>query len=332
LIGRRSQQAATARKGLDGRNLGLAVALALALTALAVFSPKYMAWENFVVVALQMAFIGIAALGTTHLVIGGSIDLSIGSLFALTAVCAALIAKVAPPTVAFLGAMAVGSLIGFLNGALVWRVRLSPIIITLGSLAILRGVVLLVTGGYSVRGVPVEFGAVGQTRLLGLPLPVCALLALAAVSHSVLSYTTLGRHLFAVGGNRAACEAAGIPVRRLVLGSFLANGAIVGLSGALAASRFGSASPAFGTAMELDVITAVILGGGAFTGGEGNVLGVLLAVALLGVINSGIVSLGIDPHYAEVVKGVTLIAAVTLDQLSHEARERYRKLYAAQER
>jgi ribose transport system permease protein len=106
----------------------------------------------------------------------------------------------------------------------------------------------------------------------------------------------------------------------------------VGLSGALAASRFGSASPSFGMALELDVITAVILGGVAFTGGEGNVLGVMLAVALLGVINSGIVSLGIDPSYAEVVKGATLIAAVALDQLSHEARERYRRLSAMRER
>ena len=200
------------------------------------------------------------------------------------------------------------------------------------SLAILRGAVLLLTGGYSVRGVPPRFGEIGQAHLLGLPLPVCALVGMAVLAHFVLSRTTLGRHLFAIGGNREACEAAGIPVRRLVLGSFLVNGAIVGLSGALAASRFGSASPSFGVALELDVITAVILGGVAFTGGEGNVLGVMLAVALLGVINSGIVSLGIDPHYAEVVKGATLIAAVTLDQLSHEARERFRRLAAMRDR
>jgi ribose/xylose/arabinose/galactoside ABC-type transport system permease subunit len=315
-----------------GRNLGLAVALALALLVLALFSPKYMTFDNFVVVALQMSFIGIAALGTAHLVIGGNIDLSIGSLFALTAVCAAMLAKVSPPFFALFGAILLGSAIGLLNGALVWRIRLSPIIITLGSLAILRGVVLLLTGGYSVRSVPREFGAMSQARWFGLPMPLWALLGLAVAAHFILAHTTIGRHLFAIGGNRAACEAAGIPVRRLVLGSFLVNGGIVGLSGALAASRFGSASPSFGLALELDVITAVILGGVAFTGGEGNVLGVMLAVALLGVINSGIVSLGIDPHYAEVVKGATLIAAVTLDQLSLEARERYRKLAAMRER
>lgn len=136
----------------NGRNLGLALALGLSLLVLAILSPKYMTFDNLVVVALQMAFIGIAALGTAHLVIGGNIDLSIGSLFALTAVCAAMLAKVAPPLVAMLGAILLGSAIGLLNGALIWRVKLSPIIITLGSLAILRGVVLLLTGGYSVRG------------------------------------------------------------------------------------------------------------------------------------------------------------------------------------
>jgi len=329
---------AGASRGVDrivrhhGRNLGLALALALALAVLAIFSPKYMTLDNFVVVALQMAFIGIAALGTAHLVIGGNIDLSIGSLFALTAVVSAMLSRVVPPVLAMTLAITLGAMIGWLNGALVWRIKLSPIIITLGSLAILRGVVLLLTGGYSVRGVPREFAAIGQERLLGLPMPVIALGILAVLAQWILVRTTLGRHLFAIGGNRDACEAAGIPVRRLVLGTFFVNGAIVGLSGVLAASRFGSASPSFGVALELDVITAVILGGVAFTGGEGNVLGVMLAVALLGVINSGIVSLGIDPHYAEVVKGAALVVAVTLDQLSLEARERYRKMTAMRER
>ena len=315
----------------QGRNLGLTLALALALTVLACFSPKYMTFDNFVVVALQMSFIGIAALGTAHLVIGGNIDLSIGSLFALTAVTAAMLARDLSPYAAFPGAILLGSAIGLLNGALVWRVKLSPIIITLGSLAVVRGVVLLMTGGYSVRGVPPAFGAIGQWRVGGLPLPVCVLLLLAGIAHFLLTHTTLGRHLFALGGSRDACVAAGIPVRRLVLGSFVINGGIVGLSGALAASRFGSASPSFGLALELDVITAVILGGVAFTGGEGNIPGVMLAVVLLGVINSGIVALGINPYYADVVKGMTLIAAVTLNQLSHEAHERFRKRSAMRE-
>jgi ribose/xylose/arabinose/galactoside ABC-type transport system permease subunit len=265
-------------------------------------------------------------------VISGNIDLSIGSQFALTAVCSSLLARSMPPLLAVSGGIALGALVGFIHGALVWRIRLSPILITLGSLAILRGIVLLLTGGYSVRGVPPEFTWLGQERVLGVPMPVMVLAVLALLVHLILSWTTIGRHIYAIGGNREACHASGIPVRRFVLGTFACNGLIVGLAGVLAASRFGSASPSFGVAMELDVITAVILGGVAFTGGEGNILGVMLAVALLGVINSGIVSLGIDAHYAEVVKGAGLIVAVVLDQLSQEGRERYRRFLAMKER
>ena len=191
---------------------------------------------------------------------------------------------------------------------------------------------MLVTGGYGIRGVPKEFGLIGQARPFEIPTPVYVLFALAIVANVILHSTTIGRHIFAIGGNREASEAAGLRVRRLVLGVFAVNGLIVGMAGTLAASRFGTAAPSFGIGYELDVITAVILGGVAFTGGEGNILGVMLAVALLGVINSGLVSLGVDPHYTEVVKGAALIVAVTLDQLAHERQERYRTILAMRER
>jgi len=314
--------------GAQGRVLGIALALGTALLVLAIFSPHYMSLDNFIVVAMQLSFIGIASLGMAGLIISGNVDLSIGSLFALTSVCAALVAKSAPPLLAISAAIVLGGAIGWCNGAMVWRMKLSPLIVTLGSLAILKGIVLLLTGGYAVRGVPKEFGTFGQTRLLGLPMPVCALLVLAAATQFILARTTIGRHLFAIGGSREACTAVGIPVRRLILGMFMINGCLVGFSAALAASRYGSASPSFGTGLELDVITAVVLGGVAFAGGEGSLIGVMLAVILLAVINSGIVSLRIDPHWAEVLKGGALIFAVGLDQLSQETRERYRKLMA----
>jgi len=314
------------------RNLVMLVALGLSVAAIAVIRPQYLSADNLVVVALQMSFIGIAALGMAQLMISGNVDLSIGPLFALTATVASLVAKTWPPTIAALAALVLGGAIGLANGALVWRIKLSPLIVTLGSMAILRGIVLLITGGYAIRGVPKEFGGLGQSRWLGLPTPVWTMLILAAIGHLVLTRTTQGRHLFAIGGNRDACAAVGIPVRRLMLGAFTLNGVIVALAGLLAASRFGSASPSFGTALELDVITAVILGGVAFTGGEGSVLGVLLAVMLLGVINSGIVAVGINPYYAEIVKGAALIFAVGLDQLSQEGREKFRLLLASSER
>jgi ribose/xylose/arabinose/galactoside ABC-type transport system permease subunit len=314
------------------RNAGLLLALLACLLILAIFSPKYMNPQNFIVIGLQASYVGIASLGMTLLIISGNVDLSIGSLFALTAVTSAMLARVLHPQVALLAGILLGGLIGLLNGAMVWRIRLSPIIITLGSLTVLRGVVLLLTGGYGIRGVPDSFGWLGQGRPLEVPMQIWILFALVVVVSFMLHTTTIGRHIYAIGGNREASEAAGLNVRRLVLGVFLVNGLIVGLAGVLAASRFVTATPAFGLGYELDVITAVILGGVAFTGGEGNIPGVMLAVLLLVVLNSGMVSLGIDPHYTEVVKGGALILAVTLDQLAHERQERFRTLLAMRER
>jgi ribose transport system permease protein len=314
------------------RNIGLALTLLAAISILGIFRPHYLSGENLVVVAMQMSFIGIAAVGTAYLIISGNIDLSIGSLFALVGVTSAILARSLHPAIAMALGVLLGGAIGWVNGVLVWRIKLSPLIITLGSMSIIRGIVLLVTGGYAVRGVPKDFAWLGQSRMLGIPSPIWMFIVLAAFAHVILSRATVGRYILALGGSRAACEAVGLPVRRLTLGAFVANGLIVGLAGVLAASRFGSASPAFGEGMELDVITAVILGGVAFTGGEGNIPGVVLAVALLGVINSGIVALGIDPDYAEVVKGAALIGAVSIDQFSHEARDRFRKMLAMRER
>jgi ribose transport system permease protein len=243
-----------------------------------------------------------------------------------------MLAKELPIPLAWIAGILLGATLGLINGLMVWRINISPIIITLGTLTIYRGIALRITNGFGVRGVPKSFSWFGQAKFLDIPLPIWILVAFALVAHLILHYTTQGRHLFAFGGNKQAAEAAGINGRRLVLASFALNGALVGTSAVLAASRFGTAAPTFGNGFELDVIAAVILGGVAFTGGEGSITGVVLAVILLGVINSGLISTGIDPHYAQVVKGAALVIAVTLDQLTQEQQERHRKKLAFQER
>lgn len=315
-----------------GRNLGLLMTLVLGLLLISLFSPQYLSLDNALVVALQISFVGIASLGTASLIIGGNIDLSIGSQYALCAVSAAMLAKELPAPLAWSAGILLGAALGLINGLMVWRINISPIIITLGTLTIYRGIALRITNGFGVRGVPKSFSWFGQVQFLDIPLLIWVLIVLATVAQLILHYTTQGRHLFAFGGNKQAAEAAGINGRRLVLASFALNGALVGTSAVLAASRFGTAAPTFGNGFELDVIAAVILGGVAFTGGEGSIVGVVLAVILLGVINSGLISTGIDPHYAQVVKGAALVIAVTLDQLTQEQQERHRKKLAFQER
>jgi ribose/xylose/arabinose/galactoside ABC-type transport system permease subunit len=250
----------------------------------------------------------------------------------MCAVSAALLARQMPVPLAWLAGIVLGAALGLMNGLMVWRIRISPIIVTLGTMTIFRGIALRLTNGFGVRGVPKSFSWLGQAKIAGVPLPICLLVVLAVLAHLILQYTAQGRHLLAFGGNRQAAEAAGINGIRLVLACFAMNGALVGLSAVLAASRFGTAAPTFGVGFELDVIAAVILGGVAFTGGEGSIIGVVLAVILLGVINSGLISTGIDPHYAQVVKGAALVIAVTLDQLTQEQQERHRKKLAFLER
>ena len=311
------------------RNLSLLVAIVVAVSIVTADRPTYLTYSNFLVVGLQMSFVAIAALGMTALIISGYIDLSIGSLFGLAAVGSAILARDGWPNgLAILAAITLTGAIGFLNGLLVWRISISPIIITLGSLTLIRGVVYLLTHGFAVTGVPDSFGAFGQAKPLGVPMPVVIFVILAPVTAFILNRTTVGRYIFAIGGNREASQALGLPVSRLVLATFAVNGVLVGLAATLASSRFVGADPNFGVSMELDVITAVILGGVAFSGGEGGIGGVVLAVVLLGVINSGIISMGIDPFYANVIKGAVLIIAVAVDQLVHEQRERYQRSIA----
>lgn len=307
----------------QGRNLGLVIAIVVLLAFLGSQRSFYLTWDNLIVILMQMSFVGIAALTTTALIVGGNIDLSIGSLYGLSAVVAAMVSKVAGPAVAILAGLLVGLVVGWINGVLVWRIRISPIIITLGSLTLLHGVVLLLSGGYSVTGVPKDFMVFANLKPFGLPMPVAMWIMLAILAFVVLQRTTIGRYVFAIGGNKEAAEAAGLPIRRIVLACFAINGLFVGLVGVLAASRYGSADPHFGIGFELDVITAVILGGVAFAGGEGGIGGVILAVVFIGIIDSGVVAMGVDPSYTDVIKGAVLIIAVALDQLTHEQRDRF---------
>jgi ribose transport system permease protein len=316
---------------LNGRSASLLGAIVVMVVFLSFQNTHYWTRANITNLLQQMTPVGIASLGTTLLIVSGYVDLSIGSLFGLGAVVAAMLSRSINPWLAIALGVAVTAVIGLTNGLLVWRIRISPIIVTLGSLTLLRATVLLLTQGEAVADVPRAFGYLGQARPLEIPSSIYIMLVGAILTGLVLSRTTIGRHLYAIGGNREAAEMAGIPVRPLVLGAFMFNGAIVGLAGVLTASRFDAADPSYGVMFELDVLTAVILGGVAFTGGEGSIGGALLGVAFITIVNSGLVVLGINAYYGDIVKGGALIIAVGLDQLVLEQRERHRRMVAMRE-
>jgi len=217
---------------------------------------------------------------------------------------------------------------GVFNGLLVWRISISPIIITIGSLSLMYGIALVLNQGQDVPNVPGNFTTFGSVTVFGFNIGVVILLVLCLAARIFLAGTVPGKYLYAIGGNREAAARVGIPIRRYVLGTFAFSGLLIGLAGVLLASQFGTASPDFGINLEVQVITAVILGGVAFNGGEGGIGGVLLAVIFLGILNSMIVALGINQYFADVIQGAALIIAVGLDQVVREQRERRKRAIA----
>lgn len=300
------------------RNLTLIVLIVGFSLVVQLVNENFLTFANLRVVGLNISFIGIAAVGAALLMIGGQIDLSIGSIFALSAVVSAMLAQTLPPGLAFLLGIGSGGLVGLLNGLVVWRINISPIIVTLGALTFVRGLVLILTGDSSVTGVAPGFTAIGRATMLGVPLPIMVFFLIAGGATLLLSQTRTGLHIQAFGDDRQAAEFAGLNGRRITLGLFVASGVMAGIAGVLAASRLGGASPNFGIGFELEVITAVVLGGVAITGGEGRMTGVVLAVILLGLVTSGITAMGLDPNIGRLIVGGALIAAVAINQIGQE--------------
>ena len=315
------------RAGL-GRSSGLLAALALIFLVLRLRSPDYFSLANVRTIGQQMAETGIVASGTAMLMISGNIDLSIGSLLSLCAVVAALEAAPLGWPLALLVGIVLATVIGLFNGALVWRIHVSPLIVTLGALTAYAGIANLIAQGNGLLSVPASFNTVGNLSPLGLPIAVWVMLVSFLVIHVIMQHTVAGRHVYAIGGNREAAAVTGIRVRRITLTLFAFNGLLVGIAAVLTASRFGTASPDFGVGFELQVITAVIIGGVAFNGGEGTAFGVFLGVLLLTVISSGLVALNVNPFYTNIVQGGVLVAAVAIDQIVQERREHHRKAVA----
>jgi ribose/xylose/arabinose/galactoside ABC-type transport system permease subunit len=320
-----------ARVLFEGRNGYLILALAISLGVLLFTHPEYFTIENLRVIALNQSSVGIGAVGMAFLIIAGQIDLSIGSIFMATSMAAAFLTMRFPAPIAIAGGLALGCILGLVNGSLVWRIRVSPLIVTLGTLTIFSGGVLVLTKGVGYYVTQDAFVTIGNATPLGVPSEIWALVAIAVIGYVLMSRTTIGRYVYAIGSNRQAAEAAGINVRRIVVTLFVVNGLLVAVVGVLTASRFSSANIGYGVNFNLDVITAVILGGVAFTGGEGSIIGVMLAVAFLGVVSSGLITLGVDPYYTDVIKGSALVLSVGLDQLTGERRERYRRNLALAE-
>lgn len=290
---------------------GPAIAVLLEVVIFSAIAPGFLTLDNLINISLQTAITGILAVGMTMVILTGGIDLSVGSLVALTGVSGALTASAAG--LGLVVALAVGGGIGLVTGILVAYFRVAPFVVTLAGLTIARGLAFLLTGGRSVGSLPASFTFWGQTQLGILPLPVLVMLVTVAIGHFVLSRTVFGRQIYAIGGNAEASWLAGVPVQKVLVAVYAINGLLAGLAGAVLAARLGAGIPNSGQLYELDVIAAVVVGGTSLSGGRGGVLGSLLGALFIGTLNNGLNLTGVDPYLQKIVLGAVILAAVLVD-------------------
>jgi len=298
----------------------LLVALVVLIIVMAQLSPAFLTTRNLFNITRFIAEIGLISLGMTMVILTGGIDLSVGAILGMCGiVMGALFVLGVGVWWAAAIALLVGTLAGFLNGMLAVITRVHPLVITLATLAIYRGIAHGIAQGDSYSGFPGTFFFLGQGYLGPIPTQLLVFVVFAAVATYVLSRTTFGRSLYAFGHNETATRFAGIPVDRLQIAVYTITGFLSGLAAVVFVSRVSSARGDSGALMELDVITAVVLGGTALTGGRGSILGTLLGLLIVGVVRNGLTLAFVPLEVQAVFVGIILILAVTVNRTIRRA-------------
>jgi ribose transport system permease protein len=309
-------RAARLRAAQTIQRTGLLLAFGVLVVFAATTSASFLDWSNIRIVLLQSSVIGLVAVPLTLLMLAGHIDLSIGAVSALVAVVAGHFWHAEGAAVALLIAFAVALGVGLTNGVLSTFAGFSPIIVTLGAMTALRGVAYQISGGLPETTFGPGFANLGQGRLLGIPNPALYAAAAFVVGAVFLYQTSWGRHTRALGVSPESSFLAGIDVNRLPLVLYVVTALAAGLGGLVQMSRLDSVAPTLGLGFEIDVLTAVLLGGVAFGGGGGSLLGVLVGVLFLGVLNNTLILHGVSPFWFQISSGVALVLAAGLNRLS----------------
>jgi ribose transport system permease protein len=308
----------TLRERLSGviSQLAAAGALIVVFVFLSIASPVFLSADNLYNIGVQTSYTAVIAIGVTLVIITAGIDLSVGSVAALSGVVGVvLMAKAGVPVVlAILGGILVGAACGLVNGLLVSVAGLNPFIATLGMLSVARGLVYIPTNAKSVFGAPDSFRLLGQGVIGSIPIPIIVVAVVAVAGYVVLARTKLGRYAYAMGSNREAARLSGIPIRRYLTVVYVISGALAGFGGMIASSQVASGQPNFGIGLELDAIAAAVIGGASLFGGQGTVVGTLIGAFLIALIRNGSVLLDVNIYYQQVIIGVVIWVAVLWDQ------------------
>ncbi len=291
----------------------LVIAFLLVLGGVTVLNRGFIAPTNLVDVLYNSSYIGVAAVGMTMIILCGHIDISIGAALGLCATVAGKLAVAGVPLwIVFTATILTGGLIGLTNGLLVAYCRIPAIVATLGMASILKGGLILSTGGIWIYGLPPGFG-ISRQLIMGIPLPICALVLFGVVFSIWLKYSAAGRQIYAVGGNAEAARLSGIPVRSVTMSVFVLNGLLVGISAILYATNFTAIQSNVAPGFELTVITSAVIGGVSILGGTGTVIGALLGAVLLQTIGTALVFLHIRAEWFQTVQGSLILLTILLD-------------------
>jgi ribose transport system permease protein len=301
------------------QEIGILMILIFLCIFLSIATTTFLTSINIFNILRAFSWIAISAFGISMVIITGGIDLSVGSVMALSGLVTAMMLKTNLGVfLSILGGLLIGAFVGFINGLLVSKTNLPPFVATLGTMSIARGFCYGLTGGWPVRELPSGFMLWGQYDIpflgVGIPLPVIIMIILAIVTSMFLNRTAWGYKIYAVGGNEQAASLSGINTGRVKLEAYTFCGLLTAIGGLLMTARLGVAAPTAASGYELDIIAAAVIGGTSLSGGEGTILGVLIGAAIMQVLRTGMVLLGFPAYWQPAAIGAIIILAIIFDQ------------------
>lgn len=303
------------------------IALVVLCIVLSLLTDKFFTAANTLNVLRQVAVNICIATGMTLIVLTGGIDLSVGSVLAL---CGAITAGLLKNGLQFpaadlfvgftilgaiLGALIIGSSLGYINGLAITKFKVPPFVATLAMLTIARGLTMLYTAGHPISNLGENFAYIGAGSFIGIPVPVWIAAIVVLIAVFITKETKLGRYIYAIGGNETAARLSGIRINRVKLIVYILGAALAAIGGVIVTSRLDSAQPNAGISYELDAIAAVVIGGTSLSGGKGSIWGTVIGAVIIGVLNNGLVLLNVSPFWQQVVKGGVILLAVVIDKM-----------------
>lgn len=299
------------------QKLGPLLGLIILIVIVSILNPSFLEPLNILNLLRQVSINALIAFGMTFVILTGGIDLSVGSILALSsAFVANMLVAGFDPILAIIIGCVLGGVMGMINGIMITKGKMAPFIATLATMTIFRGLTLVYTDGNPITGLgdSMTFQLFGRGYQFGIPVPAITMIITFAVLWIVLHKTAFGRKTYAIGGNEKAAIVSGIKVSRVKIMIYSLAGLLSALAGAILTSRLNSAQPTAGTSYELDAIAAVVLGGTSLSGGRGRIVGTLIGALIIGTLNNGLNLLGVSSFYQMVVKGIVIVIAVLIDR------------------